>query len=107
MTPMTGVLEWVDNTVPIGDFPRKIVHRQRYFGGAGQPSSWDFKRCYEKMKRAREASAGEKRRVFDEVCTNFPPIFHHFFLERYVSYTDIYIDVVTHPVLHTVFSIET
>ena len=51
----------------------------------GQVPSWDFKKCYEKMKRAREGSAGEKRRAFDEVCDNFPPIFHHFFLERYVA----------------------
>ncbi|CAM8916047.1 unnamed protein product [Rhodiola kirilowii] len=76
-TPSAGVLEWVDGTLPLGEY---LIGSSRN-GGAhvryGE-GDWSFAKCREHM-----ANAKDKRKAFQEVTENFRPVMHHFFLERF------------------------
>ncbi|CAI5991627.1 unnamed protein product [Closterium sp. NIES-65] len=77
-TPSAGLLEWVDGTLPLGEYllgsTRKGGAHARYGG-----SDWPFTTCREVM--ARES---DKRQAFDKVLQNFHPVMRHFFLERFL-----------------------
>ncbi|CAI5991615.1 unnamed protein product, partial [Closterium sp. NIES-65] len=77
-TPSAGLLEWVDGTLPLGEYllgsTRKGGAHARYGG-----SDWPFMTCREVM--ARES---DKRQAFDKVLQNFHPVMRHFFLERFL-----------------------
>ncbi|CAI7747477.1 unnamed protein product [Closterium sp. NIES-54] len=68
-TPSAGLLEWVDGTLPLGE----------YLLG----------RCVGKAKaRARSGAQLDKRQAFDKVLQNFHPVMRHFFLERFMLPAD-------------------
>ncbi|GJP48207.1 hypothetical protein CLOM_g7479 [Closterium sp. NIES-68] len=81
-TPSAGVLEWVDGTLPLGEYllgsSRKGGAHARY-GGA----DWPFMTCREVMTRERD-----KKQAFDKVLQNFHPVMRHFFLERFLLPSD-------------------
>nr|XP_027123123.1 serine/threonine-protein kinase ATM isoform X2 [Coffea arabica] len=79
-TPCAGVIEWVTGTVPLGDYLTGSSSTRN--GGAhgryGQ-GDWTFLKCRHHM-----ATESDKRRAFQEVCENFRPVMHYFFLERFL-----------------------
>ena len=87
LNPNTGILEWVENTIPFGDYlldrgkkPGETAilgAHSRYF-----PGEWGYRLC--RMKLA-EADATQKRQVYDTLCHNFSPAFRFFFVERFIS----------------------
>ncbi|XP_020270626.1 serine/threonine-protein kinase ATM [Asparagus officinalis] len=81
-TPSAGVLEWVDRTIPLGEYllgsSRNGGAHARY--GIGD---WSFLQCREHM-----ANEKDKRKAFLRVCDNFRPVMHHFFLERFLQPAD-------------------
>ncbi|CAH9111684.1 unnamed protein product [Cuscuta epithymum] len=81
-TPSAGVLEWVNGTVPLGEYligsTRDGGAHKRY--GVGD---WTFLKCREYM-----AKKPDKRQAFQEVCDNYRPVMHHFFLERFLHPAD-------------------
>ncbi|KAK9117160.1 hypothetical protein Sjap_016107 [Stephania japonica] len=83
-TPSAGVVEWVDGTIPLGEY---LVGSSRN-GGAHRRygmADWSFTQCREQMANASEK---DKRRAFQVVCENFRPVMHYFFLERFLQPAD-------------------
>ncbi|KAF6155450.1 hypothetical protein GIB67_019976 [Kingdonia uniflora] len=63
-TPSAGVLEWVDGTIPLGEY---LLGSMRNGGAHGRYGGKD------------------KPRAFQEVCEKFRPVMHYFFLERFLQ----------------------
>ncbi|KAH0892896.1 hypothetical protein HID58_055325, partial [Brassica napus] len=81
-TPSAGVLEWVDGTIPLGDY---LIGSSRAGGAHGRYGigNWNYSKCREHM-----SSAKDKRKAFMDVCTNFRPVMHYFFLEKFLHPAD-------------------
>ncbi|XP_058227343.1 serine/threonine-protein kinase ATM isoform X4 [Rhododendron vialii] len=81
-TPSAGVLEWVNGTLPLGEY---LIGSTRNGGAHGRygKGDWTFPKCREHMTK--EHSKG---RAFQEVCQNFRPVMHYFFLERFLHPAD-------------------
>ncbi|CAK4208771.1 unnamed protein product [Aphanomyces euteiches] len=78
VTPLdtvAGVLEWVDNTMPMGGYlnGKPFDAHMRY-----HPHEWKHSQCRSHLQRA-----VDKYRAYMEIQSNFSPVFHHFFLEKY------------------------
>lgn len=73
-----GVLEWVEGTVPLGEY---LLGSNRAGGAHGRygGGDWSFPRCREEMQ-----SAKDKRGAFEAVCAHFRPVLRHFFRERFL-----------------------
>lgn len=75
----SGVLEWVENTIPFGEYliPRqndKSAHTRYY------PGEWTQNLCRNHIIHAPDDL---KRIAFDEICRHFSPVFRFFFLEKF------------------------
>ncbi|KAK3004627.1 hypothetical protein RJ639_019504 [Escallonia herrerae] len=81
-TPSAGVLEWVNGTIPLGDY---LIGSMRNGGAHGRygVGDWTFAKSRQHM-----ATENNKRKAFREVCANFRPVMHHFFLERFLCLAD-------------------
>ncbi|KMZ74422.1 hypothetical protein ZOSMA_129G00140 [Zostera marina] len=81
-TPSAGVLEWVDGTIPLGEY---LLGSTRNGGAHGRYGigDWSFLQCREHM-----ASGKDKRKAFKKVCENFRPVMHNFFLEKFLQPAD-------------------
>ncbi|KAL8261037.1 hypothetical protein R6Q59_025086 [Mikania micrantha] len=81
-TPSAGVLEWVNGTLPLGEY---LTGSSRSGGAHGRYGlgDWSFPKCRQHM-----ATENNKRKAFQEVCDNFRPVMHHFFLERFLHPAD-------------------
>ncbi|XP_050221682.1 serine/threonine-protein kinase ATM isoform X2 [Mercurialis annua] len=81
-TPSAGVLEWVNGTLPLGEY---LIGSTRNGGAHGRYGigDWSFLKCREHMSNEKD-----KRKAFQEVCENFRPVMHHFFLERFLEPAD-------------------
>jgi ataxia telangiectasia mutated family protein len=77
LSPAAGVLQWVDETIAIGQFltTSRIGAHERYY-----PGEWSNSLCRRHMAHSPQSS---KRAAFDEVCKHFSPAFRFFFLERF------------------------
>ncbi|XP_024013824.1 serine/threonine-protein kinase ATM [Eutrema salsugineum] len=84
-TPSAGVLEWVDGTIPLGDY---LIGSSRSEGAHGRYGigNWKYPKCREHM-----SSAKDKRKAFMDVCTNFRPVMHYFFLEKFLQPADWFV----------------
>ncbi|KAB2013879.1 hypothetical protein ES319_D09G187000v1 [Gossypium barbadense] len=81
-TPSAGVIEWVDGTLPLGEY---LIGSNRNGGAHGRYGigDWSFLKCREHMSNDKD-----KRKAFQEVCENFRPVMHYFFLERFLQPAD-------------------
>nr|CAB3476606.1 unnamed protein product [Digitaria exilis] len=81
-TPSAGVVEWVNGTVPLGDY---LLGSTRISGAHGRygTGDWTYLQCREYLM-----SEKDKRRAFLKICNNFRPVMHHFFLERFLLPAD-------------------
>ncbi|XP_011028561.1 PREDICTED: serine/threonine-protein kinase ATM [Populus euphratica] len=81
-TPSAGVLEWVNGTFPLGEY---LIGSARNGGAHGRygVGDWSFLKCREHMSNEKD-----KCKAFREVCQNFRPVMHHFFLERFLQPAD-------------------
>ncbi|RLN97089.1 hypothetical protein BBJ28_00003320 [Nothophytophthora sp. Chile5] len=85
LSPIAGVLEWVENTMPWGSYlvgrsGNKLSAHERY-----HPQEWKHANCRAKLK-----NAPNKLAAFSEIQANFTPVFHHFFLEKYPDAAEWY-----------------
>eukprot|EP00978_Attheya_sp_CCMP212_P021525 scaffold62915_cov55-Attheya_sp.AAC.3 len=86
LSPASGVLEWVDSTVPFGDYLLdKGRSRDKKTGSIGAhskyyPGEWGNSLC---RMHFRNAPSGAKREAYDQICKHFSPAFRFFFLERF------------------------
>ncbi len=91
LSPAAGLLEWVDDTLPLSEYligeggafdaPRGAHNRYRRRG------DWTIAQAYGRTATAHTAAAkgevGALRTAWDEVAAKFPPVLHNFFLERF------------------------
>jgi len=82
LSPQTGVLEWVENTIPFGSY---LCDKDKTLGAHSRyhPSDWTHYKCREVLKDAKDRA--EKEEAFATICANFQPVFRYFFLENYVD----------------------
>lgn len=78
LSPIAGVLEWVDSTVPWGSYlvgrtAKRLSAHERY-----HPHEWKHVDCRTKLK-----NATDKRAAYAAIEAHFTPVFHHFFLEKF------------------------
>lgn len=81
-SPTAGLVEWVGNTLPLGEY---LLGKTRQGGAHGRykrPGEWSFWTCLKAMQDA-GAQPQQQRAAFDKVCHHFSPVLHHFFLEMY------------------------
>ncbi|CAA0826719.1 ataxia-telangiectasia mutated, partial [Striga hermonthica] len=81
-TPSAGVLEWVNGTFPLGEY---LIGSSRNGGAHGcyGVGDWTFMECRQHM-----TTETNKPKAFQEVCQNFRPVMHYFFLERFSQPAD-------------------
>ncbi|KAJ0106492.1 hypothetical protein Patl1_18037 [Pistacia atlantica] len=86
-TPSAGVLEWVDGTLPLGEY---LIGSTRNGGAHGRygMGDWTFMKCREHMSNASIICEKDKRKAFQQVCGSFRPVMHYFFLERFLQPAD-------------------
>ncbi|KAK5133323.1 hypothetical protein LTR08_007848 [Meristemomyces frigidus] len=71
-----GILEWVPNSIPIGDF-LKPAHRRYYpHGMKTDDGSTAIRNCQDRSLNTRVST-------FRKVCEQLPPVMRHFFFERF------------------------
>lgn len=78
LSPISGVLEWVDSTLPWGSYlvgrtGKKNSAHERY-----HPHEWKHMECRNHLQ-----NSVDKLAAYQEIEANFTPVFHHFFLETY------------------------
>lgn len=85
LSPQCGILEWVQNTVPLGEY---LIGTNAAGAGAGagahqrlRPGDRTHQQCRAEMKKP--GTDREKLARFADICRHFKPVFHHFFLEHY------------------------
>ncbi|KAF4145831.1 FATC domain-containing protein [Phytophthora infestans] len=78
LSPIAGVLEWVENTIPWGSYlvnrtSKRLSAHERY-----HPHELKHSECRHFLK-----NAPDKLAAYMEIQKNFTPVFHHFFLENF------------------------
>lgn len=78
LSPIAGVLEWVNDTIPWGSYlvnktGKQLAAHERY-----HPHEWKHVNC-----RSHLRNSADKLAAYKEIEAHFTPVFHHFFLEKY------------------------
>lgn len=79
LTSLTGVIEWVNNTIPFGSY---LTDKDKVAGAHSRynPSDWSHSKCGQSL---RTAPREDLQKVYDDICRNFNPVFRYFFIENY------------------------
>lgn len=72
----TGVLEWVDGSIPLGSWLQKAHPRYH-------PTDYAPEHCRKMMTSVREETAARKAAMLRKILGNFHPVLRHFFEETY------------------------
>lgn len=70
----SGMLEWCNKTIPLGDILRDCHKKYR---------PYDKFTPEEARNRIRDSS--DKLKTFEDICKNLKPAFHHFFLAHFLT----------------------
>ncbi|KAI7497312.1 hypothetical protein KC367_g5960 [Hortaea werneckii] len=73
-----GILEWVQNTVPIGGW--LVPAHTRYYSG-----SMPRNKAASKIREAQYLSKEGRVKEYRAVCDQLPPVLRHFFFERFAD----------------------
>ncbi|XP_024081635.1 serine-protein kinase ATM-like isoform X2 [Cimex lectularius] len=86
LSQRSGLIEWVDNTEPIGVYLAGNNYRQgahkRYY-----PKDLSTLECRQRMRDVANKKADIKLKVFNEICSKLNPVFRYFFTEKYPTPT--------------------
>ena len=78
------VLEWVEDTVPFGEYilDKRIAGRSYEPGAHSRyyPGEWGNNLCRQHLS---SSPPDERRRSYDEICSRYSPVFRFFFIERF------------------------
>ncbi|KAK3071821.1 Serine/threonine-protein kinase tel1 [Teratosphaeriaceae sp. CCFEE 6253] len=72
----SGIMEWVANSIPIGEWLRPA--HQRY-----HPKSMRYSDAGNKIRAVETESTEERVKQFRKICEQMPPVMRHFFFERF------------------------
>ncbi|KAJ2518383.1 hypothetical protein H4217_003364 [Coemansia sp. RSA 1939] len=79
LTKRCGVLQWVDNTVPLGNWFREKEEKYR----PGAPPMAQLRSMIHDVHKDKATSAQQKLEVLEDVCRIAPPVFRFFFYENF------------------------
>lgn len=79
LSKRSGILEWCQSTIPIGNYLYAGYKAHEKY----RPNDWKPTRCREKMQSA--TNGEQKYNFYLEICENLKPVFHHFFLEKFLN----------------------
>lgn len=84
LTPQTGILQWVENTLPFGAILCDRVNglHTRYQKTVNQ--DYSHKECREILQKCQDIQ--EKERKFFDIMQHFHPMFRYFFIEKFSSH---------------------
>lgn len=74
----SGILEWCNNTIPIGTY-LKSAH-ERYY-----PNDMKPQECFLEVTNFDKLTDEGRREKFLNICDKIHPVFHNFFYENYKS----------------------
>lgn len=74
----SGILEWVQNTIPIGNWLGPA--HQRYYPGSMQAS-----KASAAIRSAQSLGNDARVKEFRRVCDQLPPVLRHFFFEKFTD----------------------
>jgi ataxia telangiectasia mutated family protein len=77
LTPASGILEWVENSVALGNY---LVQGSRAAHVRFRPGDLPHAEVSASMKKATD---DQKVAVYSKMCSKFQPVLHHFFLEKF------------------------
>lgn len=85
LSPRSGVLGWVENTIPLGEYlvgtnANTIASSAHY---RYRPDDYLNSDCRNMIHQASKKTYNDRINVFQDICDNFKPVFHHFFTERF------------------------
>ncbi|KAI9598166.1 hypothetical protein BDF19DRAFT_420456 [Syncephalis fuscata] len=79
LSPRSGVLQWVDNTCPLGDYLSRAHKIYR-------PKDWAASHCRQLMSEEHakaESTVASKILTFTKIQQHFKPVFRYFFIDQY------------------------
>jgi ataxia telangiectasia mutated family protein len=76
LTPTTGVIEWVLNTIPLLEFLEQ-THALK------NPQDWKWPHCRQKIQTATSWDHSKRLNCYREVCEHFRPVLRYFFFEHF------------------------
>ncbi|KAJ2557560.1 hypothetical protein EV175_001272 [Coemansia sp. RSA 1933] len=79
LTKRCGVLQWVDNTVPLGDWFREKEAKYR----PNAPGMAQLRSTVHSVHTDKATTVNQKLEVFNNVCKIAPPVFRFFFYEYF------------------------
>ncbi|KAJ1773772.1 hypothetical protein EV179_000091 [Coemansia sp. RSA 487] len=79
LTKRCGVLQWVDDTVPLGNWFRESEEKYR----PEAPAMAQLRNIVHNVHKDKTATAHQKVEVFESVCRMAPPVFRFFFYEYF------------------------
>jgi len=88
--PGAGLVEFVEGTLTLGQYlvaqgPQGNASAHARYDSVNW-KRWPSSRCRDELMAAKDFTS--QRRVFDEICQNFRPVLHYFFLENFASPAD-------------------
>lgn len=85
LTPLIGVLQWVDNTIQFGAYlsDKGTGAHSRY-----NKFDWHHNDCREHLRNASSDDPNDRVKRMNEIYDRFKPAFKYFFLEHYASPTE-------------------
>eukprot|EP00210_Caulerpa_lentillifera_P004342 g4141.t1 len=78
LSPSVGLIQWVEDTCQISEYLIGLDKKSGVHSRFCKDDELSFQECYERM---RESPYWDKAQIFQEVCSKFPPLWHHFFME--------------------------
>ncbi|KAI4115018.1 MAG: hypothetical protein LQ345_004305 [Seirophora villosa] len=81
LTATSGIIEFVQNTVPLHDY--LMPAHQRHFPKDLKPTN-----CRKAIAEAQSLSADKRIKIYRSVCNQFHPVLRYFFQERFVNPDD-------------------
>ncbi|XP_046801392.1 serine/threonine-protein kinase ATM isoform X1 [Lucilia cuprina] len=76
LSTRSGLLEWCENTIPIGNY--LTAARKKY-----RPTEYSLSKCRQLAHAHLKAAAEKRFEVHIHICQNINPVFHYFFFEKF------------------------
>eukprot|EP01083_Nonionella_stella_P136046 413804_1 len=83
LTATIGIVEWVKGTLPLGVYLNKAHTKyKRNTDYLPQIARQKMAKCAKLAAQKESNKTQILRATFDDICSRFPPVFHHFFLDQ-------------------------
>ncbi|KAL6745969.1 kinase-like domain-containing protein [Haematococcus lacustris] len=80
-SPSAGAVEWVQGTTAMGDYLLGADRRGGAHARYKKEGSLNWMECSQLYASSKDAA--QQRANFDQICSRFPPVMHHFFHEHF------------------------